>query len=115
MRTLAFEVLGLFVLRGAATFGSMVILSRVGNRIVATAQRRVFDRLLDQNLIFFQDRHSSEFIARLALAANGVRDCLQVLVQGVARDTLTVVGMAAVMIVPRSADRRHRAVRAAAR
>jgi ATP-binding cassette subfamily B protein len=98
MRTMAFEVLGLFVLRGAATFGSMVILSRVGNRIVATAQRRVFDRLLDQNLIFFQDRHSSEFIARLALAANGVRDSMQVLVQSAARDALTVVGMAAVMI-----------------
>jgi subfamily B ATP-binding cassette protein MsbA len=98
MRLLAFEVLGLFVLRGAATFGSMVILSRVGNGIVATAQRRVFDRLLDQNLIFFQERHSSDFIARLALAANGVRNSLQLLVQGAARDALTVLGMAAVMI-----------------
>ena len=98
MRLLALEVLGLFVLRGAATYGSMVTLSRIGNRIVATAQRRVFDRLLKQNIIFFQDRHSSEFIARLALAANGVRDALQLVVQGLARDALTVVGLVVVMI-----------------
>ena len=72
---LAFEALALFVMRGAATFGSLVVLSRIGNSIVATAQRRVFERLLNQNIGYFQDRHSSEFIARLAFAANGVRDC----------------------------------------
>ena len=98
MREMAFEAVGLFVLRGAATYGSQVILARIGNRIVATAQRRVFDRLLSQGLIFFQDRHSSEFIARLAIAANGVRDTLQVLVQSAARDALTVVCMASVMV-----------------
>ena len=98
MRTMAFEVVALFVLRGAATFGSTLTLSRIGNRIVATAQRRVFDRLLNQNLMFFQDRHSSEFVARLVIAANGVRDSLQLVVQSGARDLLTVVGWAAVMI-----------------
>jgi ATP-binding cassette, subfamily B, bacterial MsbA len=98
MRWMAFEVLGLFVLRGAATYGSMVSLSRIGNRIVAVAQRRVFDRLLNQSVIFYQDRHSTEFVARLALAANGVRDTLRLIVQGGARDALTVVGLLAVMI-----------------
>ncbi len=98
MRILAFEVVGLFALRGAATFGSTLTLSRIGNRMVATAQRRVFDRLLSQNLMFFQDRHSSEFVARMVIAANGVRDSLQLVVQSGARDALTIVGLAAVMI-----------------
>jgi ATP-binding cassette, subfamily B, bacterial MsbA len=97
MRFLAFAVLGLFVLRGLATYGALILLSRTGNRIVATVQTRVFDHLLRQNLLYFQDRHSSEFIARLSLAANGVRDSLQVLVQGLARDVLSVVGLVAVM------------------
>ena len=97
MRLLAFEVLGLFVLRGGATYGALVILSRAGNRIIATVQARVFDHLLRQNMLFFQDRHSSEFVARLALAANGVRDALQFVIQGVARDALMVVGLVAVM------------------
>src|ERR1700721_3022804 len=58
MRFLAFEALALFVMRGAATYGSLVVLSRIGNRIVATAQRRVFERLLNQNIAYFQDRNS---------------------------------------------------------
>jgi ATP-binding cassette subfamily B protein len=98
MRLLALEALVLFVVRGAATYGSQVVLSRIGNGIVATAQRRVFDRLLKQNIGYFQDRHSSEFVARLAFAANGVRDCLQLVVQGFARDVVSVCGLVFVMI-----------------
>ncbi|MGD0764331.1 MAG: ABC transporter ATP-binding protein [Roseiarcus sp.] len=98
-RFLAFEAAGLFVLRGVATYGSILVLSRIGNRIVATAQRRVFERLLNQNVAFFQDRHSSEFISRLAFAANGVRDALQLVIQGFARDAVSVVGLVAVMLM----------------
>jgi ATP-binding cassette, subfamily B, bacterial MsbA len=98
MQFLAFDALALFVMRGVATYGSLVVLSRIGNRIVATAQRRVFERLLNQNIAYFQDRHSSEFIARLAFAANGVRDALQLVVQGFARDLVSVTGLVFVMI-----------------
>ncbi len=98
MRGLALEALLLFTMRGAATYGSQVVLSRIGNSIVATAQRRVFDRLLKQNIGYFQDRHSSEFVARLAFAANGVRDCLQLVVQGCARDVVSVAGLVFVMV-----------------
>jgi subfamily B ATP-binding cassette protein MsbA len=97
-RVLAFVVFGLFFVRGASTYGALVLLSRTGNRIIATVQAKVFDHLLRQDMLFFQDRHSSEFMARLALAANGVRDSLQVLVQGLARDVLTVAALVAVMI-----------------
>jgi len=98
LRVMAFAVFGLFVLRGLATYGSMVVLSRIGNRIVATVQSRVFDRLLEQDMAYFQDRHSSEFVARLALAANGVRDTLALIVQSLARDILTLIGLIAVML-----------------
>jgi len=99
MRLLALAVLSLFVLRGVATYGALVVLSRAGNRIIATVQLRVFDRLLRQNMLFFQDRHSSEFVARLALAANGVRDALQFVIQGVARDALMVGALVGVMLL----------------
>lgn len=99
MRVFALEAFGLFFMRGLATFGSQVVLSRVGNNIVATAQRRVFERLLGQNVSYFQDRHSSEFIARLAFAANGVRDTLQLVIQGAARDVVSVTGLVIVMFV----------------
>ena len=60
---------GLFALKGAATYGQQVIMMRIGNRIVADNQRRMFDKLLTENIGFFSDRHSSEFIARLTTGA----------------------------------------------
>ncbi len=55
----------LFTVKGFATYGHSVMLSRIGNRIVADNQRAVFAKLLSESLGFFSDRHSTEFIARL--------------------------------------------------
>lgn len=99
LRLLAWAVAGLFILRGLATYGYLVVLSRTGNKIVAGVQTRLFDHLLRQDMRFFQDRHSTDFMARLALAANGVRDTLQVLITSMGRDVLTLAGLIAVMIL----------------
>ncbi len=97
-RSLAFLIFGLFVMRGVGTYASMRILSRIGNRIVAAAQAKVFDRLLQQNLAYFQDRSSHEFVAKSAFAAGGIRDALQLLVQTLSRDVFTTLGLIGVMI-----------------
>ncbi len=99
LRALSWGVFGLFALRGLATWGYMVILSRTGNKIVAGVQTRLFEHLVRQDLRFFHDRHSSEFMTRLALAAGGVRDTLQSLITSFSRDALTLIGLVAVMIV----------------
>ena len=99
LRALSWMVALLFALRGIATYGYLVILSRVGNRIVATVQQRLFDKLVRQDLRFYQDRHSSEFMTRLAVAANGIRDSIQVIVTSTGRDCLTLFGLIVVMIV----------------
>lgn len=98
LRFLALAVAGLYIVRGIATFGQLVLMSRTGNRIVAALQQRVYDHLLHQPVGFFSDRHSSELMARLALAANGVRDIVQLLVTSVGRDALTVIGLLVVMV-----------------
>src|SRR5882672_1592858 len=52
----------LFATKGLATYGHSVLLSRIGNRIVADNQRAVFAKLLREGLSFFSERHSTEFI-----------------------------------------------------
>jgi subfamily B ATP-binding cassette protein MsbA len=99
LRILAFTVAGLYLLKGFATFGQIVTLSRIGNRIIAAVQERLFDRLMDQNVSFFHERRSSEFMSRLTLAANGARDVLQALITSIGRDALTVVGLIIVMLI----------------
>src|SRR5674476_1087541 len=43
----------LFTIKGLATYGHSVTLSRIGNRIVADNQRAVFNKLLHEGLTFF--------------------------------------------------------------
>ena len=99
LRMLSWLIFGLFLMRGLASYGYMVLLARTGNRIVAAAQSRLFDHILRMDMRFFQDRHSSEFMTRIALSANRVRDTLQLLVTSAGRDALTLIGLVAVMIV----------------
>ena len=99
LRLLSWAVAGLFALRGLATFGSLVLLSRAGNRIVAEIQNRLFNHLIRQDMRFFQDRHSAEFMTRLSIAANGMRDAMQLTITSLGRDVLTAAGLIGVMVI----------------
>jgi len=98
-RWLAYTVAILFLVRGIATFGQSLILARIGNEIVAKVQMRVFAHLLHQPVGFFQDRYSGEFITRVAMSANGIRDTLQVLITTVGRDFLTLAFLMTGMLI----------------
>jgi len=90
---------GIFALKGAASYGQQVIMMRIGNRIVADNQRRMFDKLLTENIGFFADRHSSEFIARLTTGATAANLVLSLLITSIGRDLFTLLGLFAVMVI----------------
>ncbi len=96
---LGFVTVALFTIKGAATYGQAVMLSRIGNSIIAENQRHVFDRLMNQNLGFFSERHSSEFLARLSAGANAATQVLNLVVTAIGRDLLSLIGLMVVMIV----------------
>ena len=60
----------IFTLKGAATYGHSVILSKISNAILANNQRRLFAKLMSESVAFFSERHSSEFLARLTAGAS---------------------------------------------
>ena len=89
----------LFAFKGFATYGHSVMLSRIGNRIVADNQRAVFSKLLSEGLSFFSDRHSTEFVARLSTGAAAATQVINLLITSVGRDLLSLVGLIIVMVV----------------
>ena len=89
----------LYTVRGAATYGQAVLMSRIGTRIVADNQRRVFEKLLNEGLGYFADRHSSEFIARLTTGANSAAGVINLLITAVGRDLASLIGLVTVMVV----------------
>ena len=89
----------LFTTKGIATYGHSVLLSQIGNRIVADNQRRVFAKLLNEGIGFFSNRHSTEFIARLSAGAAAATQVINLLITSVGRDLLTLIGLVTVMVV----------------
>ncbi len=89
----------IFILKGAATYGHQVILSKISNAILANNQRRLFAKLMSESVGFFSDRHSSEFLARLTAGANSVTQVLSLLINAVGRDVLSLIGLIAVMVM----------------
>ncbi len=92
-------VLVLFTIRGVTGYGQAVMMSRIANRIVADNQRNVFRKLLQENLGFYANRHSSEFIARLNMATGSAAQILNMMITAVGRDILTLFGLLIVMVV----------------
>ncbi len=99
LELLSLSIAGLFLVRGLATYCYLVLLARTGNRIVADVQAKLFDHLLTQDMAFFQDRHSGEFMAKIAIAAASIRDTLQLLIVSAGRDVLTLGGLIVVMFI----------------
>ncbi len=89
----------IFAAKGFATYGGTVTLSRIGNRIIADNQQRMFDKLLQENIGFFADRHSSEFIARLTTGANAVSGVINLLITAIGRDLMSLIGLCIVMVI----------------
>jgi ATP-binding cassette subfamily B protein len=96
---LALLIIAVFAIKGLAVYGSGVILARIGYRIIAEIQRRVFDKLLLEGVGYFADRHSTQFSAKMMRGARAASDLLKTLINALGRDILTLVGLAAVMVM----------------
>ena len=96
---LALATAVIFMVKALATYGSALSLARIGNRIIADNQRKMFMRLLQHNVGFFADRHSSEFMARLTTGAAAASQVLNLLITSSGRDLLSLIALFAVMAV----------------
>ncbi|HKJ63462.1 MAG TPA: ABC transporter ATP-binding protein [Hyphomicrobiales bacterium] len=91
-------VVGIFVSKGAASYFQEVILARIGNRMVADTQSRMFNHLLGQDLTFFQRMQSSELITRITHNAQATRQAVNLLATSMGRDLITLIGLVIVMV-----------------
>jgi ATP-binding cassette subfamily B protein len=89
----------IYAIKGAATYGQTVILSRIANHIIAENQRRLFSKLLDESIGFFANRHSSEFAARLVAGAAAATQVLNLLITSIGRDLFSLIGLVGVMVL----------------
>jgi ABC-type multidrug transport system fused ATPase/permease subunit len=97
--SIAVAIVVLFAVKGISTYSQSIALAKVGNRIEAENQRRMFDKLLQQNLSYFSNRHSSQFIARIAYGSGAAGNVLRILITTLGRDVMTLAGLFTVMVL----------------
>ncbi|TCU21214.1 ATP-binding cassette subfamily B protein [Rhizobium azibense] len=95
---ICFSLFAAFVIRGFASYGQAVALSRVSNSIVARYQKRLAAHLMTLPLEFFDERRSGQVAALLSQNISGIRDVLNLTVTSTARDMLSFVSLLAVMV-----------------
>jgi ATP-binding cassette, subfamily B, bacterial MsbA len=96
---LAVFIIIVFIAKGLAMYGSNVLLARIGFQIVAEMQRRLFDKLMVEGLGYFANRHSTQLLTKMTRGARAAADMLKMVVNSLGRDLLTLIGLAAVMLI----------------
>ncbi|MCX8503937.1 MAG: ABC transporter ATP-binding protein [Beijerinckiaceae bacterium] len=88
----------IYIVKGVASYGQEVILARIGNAIVASTQRKIFNALLAQDVPFFQNSPSSDLVTRITYNAQAASSALNLIATSLGRDLLTVAGLLFVML-----------------
>jgi len=97
--TIAGIVAAIFIIKGFATFFQTFFLSRAGNSIVAEQQRKIYARLMEQGVAFYQNMGSSDLLVRVTHNANAARSIIDTIVTTFVRDLFSVIGLMTVMLV----------------
>jgi ATP-binding cassette, subfamily B, bacterial MsbA len=90
-------VMAVFLLKGMATYGQNVLVSFVGQRILADLQKRMFAHLLRADLAYFHDQSSGGLISRFINDVEKMRGTVASVLTALGRDSLTIVFLVGVM------------------
>jgi len=93
-----FIIVGLFIVRGAATYLADYGLARIGRDVVETLRGEVFSRYLVLPAPHFDREASGQMISRLTYTVEQVAQASTNAVKVVILDSLTVIGLLGVML-----------------
>ncbi|HEX8048104.1 MAG TPA: ABC transporter transmembrane domain-containing protein, partial [Rhizobium sp.] len=93
------SIFAVFVLRGFAGYFQSVILSKIGNNIIARYQRRLYTHLMTLSVGFFSEARSAQVAAQVSQNVSGIRDVMNLTITSTARDLLTFIGLLGVMVI----------------
>ena len=89
--------LAIFVTRGIASYGEGVLMSRIGLTIVARLQENLFQRLIRQDMGFFNVTSPGTLVSRFINDANMLRTAVAKTLTSVGKDFLTAAALIGVM------------------
>jgi subfamily B ATP-binding cassette protein MsbA len=90
-------IVGLALVKAATGYGQAVAMSRVGQRIIADLQHRLFGHLIRADLGYFVERGPGPLISGVLYDTQQLRSAVSSALTGIARDLLTIVFLIGLM------------------
>ena len=90
---LAAVLVGLSLVRALASFIQVLMVTRLGHRIVANVQQRMFDRLIEADLSFMYGQLSGGLVGRLTGDTNQLRFAFTTTLSTTGRDLVTAAAL----------------------
>lgn len=93
----AWAIIGLNVLKGLGSYGSSYLMASVGQRVVTDLRNALYTHILGQSAAFFSARSTGDLMSRISNDVGQVQQAVSETVSDLARETLSVVGFAALL------------------
>ncbi len=93
----ALSVIGVFVVRGLATYGESMVMSSIGQGIIRDMQNRLFGHVVRADLAFFHDSQIGGLVSRFTYDVGMLRTVVSNTITGIGKEILTLVFLAALL------------------
>ncbi|WP_417452789.1 ABC transporter ATP-binding protein [Kiloniella sp.] len=94
---IALGVIGIFFVKGAATYAQSMLMQHVGLEIIATIQEQLFKKLMRADLAYFHEESPGNLVSRFMNDANMLKGVVSNTLTSIGKDTLTAVGLIGMM------------------
>lgn len=94
----AIGIIIIYLVKGGATYGYSVILSKISAGLAATMRRSVLAKLLRQDIQYFDQNETADIVNRITNVTKSAGDLIRVLLTSAMRDALTVIFLVAFML-----------------
>lgn len=89
----------IYIVKGLATYGQLVTLSRIGNSLVANLKKRIFSHLISLPMSYFDRVTIGQVFMRASSGVVATNTIIRTVVTSVGRDILTLIALILVMFI----------------
>lgn len=97
LKLIPLVVILIYVIRGIANFGQEYLMTYVGETVIRQLRDRLYDRIQDLPVGFFQEQKTGVLMSRVTNDVNVIKEMASTAVTSILRDAFTVLGLACVI------------------
>ncbi len=94
---LPLAVVAIFLIKGLGSYGQEYFMNYVGEDIIRQLRNRLYDRIQDLSLAFFQKERTGVLMSRITNDVNALKTMVSTAVTGTMRDLASILGLTVVI------------------